>query len=243
MTDRAAVMTDPLEGTAWSEAGTVAGFARSLPNAALMEFAQAELARLAGAGRALDLGCGAGRNAVPLTLAGWEVFGMDLSWPMLAAAHRRVRDRQLTGRLHLALAPMVGIPARRDRFDLVIAHGIWNLARSGAEFRQALREAAAVAKNDAALFVVTFSRNTLPPEAQPVPGESFVFTQFSGQPQCFLTEDQLVSELAAAGWAPDSDIPVRELNRPRPRALTHGAPVLYEGLFRQHRCCSGVEGG
>jgi len=57
MTDRGAVMTDPLEGTAWREAGTVAGFARSLPNAALMDFAQAELARLGGAGHALDLGC------------------------------------------------------------------------------------------------------------------------------------------------------------------------------------------
>lgn len=196
-----------------------------------------------GAGYAFDLGCGAGRNAVPLTLMGWDVFGMDLSWRMLAAAHQRVQVQQLTSRLHLALAPMVCIPARRDRFDLIIAHGIWNLARSGAEFRQALREATAVARAAAALFVVTFSRNTLPPEAEPVPGESFVFTQFSGQPQCFLAEDQLVSEFAAVGWAPDADIPVRELHRPRPGALTHGPPVIYEGLFRQHRCCSRASAG
>ena len=45
------------------------------------------------------------------------------------------------------------------------------------------------------LFVFTFSRHTLPPDTQPVPGESFVFTQFSGAPQCFLTEPQLLTEL------------------------------------------------
>ena len=38
---------------------------------------------------------------------------------------------------------------------------------------------------------------------EPVAGEPFVFTQFSGQPQCFLTESQLVSELGIVGFTPD----------------------------------------
>jgi SAM-dependent methyltransferase len=128
---------------------------------------------------------------------------------------------------------MDAIPAGSRAFDLVIAHGIWNLARSAAEFRRALREAARVARPGAGLFVFTFSRNTLPPETQPVPGEPFVFTQFSGQPQCFLTESQLVSELAAAGFAPDPAVPFTEYNRPQPGALPTGTvPVIYEAAFR-----------
>ena len=75
---------DPLAGSQWSAPGTVAGFAKSAPNAVLMHFAEEELRR-AGSAWALDLGCGAGRNASPLARLGWKVVGSDLSWPMLCA--------------------------------------------------------------------------------------------------------------------------------------------------------------
>lgn len=239
---------DPLAGSAWSSPGTVAGFSESPPNAVLMQFAEQELHRLrtrgnadstepsrvSGTPRALDLGCGAARNALPLARLGWHVLGIDLSWPMLAAAAGRAAAEPPDAPLRLALAPMDAIPARDRSFDLVVAHGIWNLARSAAEFRGAVREAARVARPGAALFVFTFSRHTLAEAAQPVPGEPFVFTQFSGQPQCFLTEDQLVAELDAAGFAPDDGVTLRELNRPRPGTLPAGTgPVIYEGTFRR----------
>jgi hypothetical protein len=93
-----------------------------------------------------------------------------------------------------------------------------------------------VARAGCALFLFTFSRSTLPEEAEPLPGESFVFTRFSGQPQCFLTEEQLVSELATCGFEPDPTLPLREINRPPKGALrSSGAPVIYEGLFRRGR--------
>lgn len=198
-----------------------------------MRFAQEELSRCGG-GRAIDLGCGAGRNAVPLARMGWDVVGIDLSRPMLDAAAKRSRDEGLGGGVQWVLAPMDAMPARDASFDLVIAHGIWNLARSGAEFRKALGEAARVSKPGAGLFVFTFSRSTFPPQTEPVPGESFVFTQFSGQPQCFLTEQQLVSELGAAGFAPEPAVPLTEYNRPEPGTLRSGAPpVIYEAGFRR----------
>ena len=199
-----------------------------------MRFSGDELAR-ARTRRALDLGCGAARNAVPLALQGWTVLGLDLSLPMLTAARERRRmELDVQHRLGLALAPMDRLPVADGCCDLVIAHGIWNLARSGAEFRQAVREAARVSADGAALFVFTFSRHTLPPSAAAVTGEPFVFTQFSGEPQCFLTEEQLVSELRTANFVRDDSVPLRELNRPRPGELTAGrAPVIYEGLFRR----------
>lgn len=196
-----------------------------------MTFAEQERQR--GGTRALDIGCGAGRNAVPLARLGWHVTGVDLSWPMLAAAAQRVHDDQLQDHLRLLLASMDRLPVRDRSCDLVIAHGIWNLARSSADFRKAVREAARVARPSAGLFVFTFSRNTLATDAAPVPGEPFVFTQFSGDPQCFLTEEQLVSELALAGFAREPSVPIREYNRPAPGALRTGGPVIYEGIFRR----------
>jgi SAM-dependent methyltransferase len=230
---------DPLSGSSWSKPGMVAGFAQSSPNPILMQYAERALAHVP-AGVALDIGCGAGRNAVPLARMGWTVLGVDLSWPMLEAAARRARDEALTHRLALALAPMEALPARDRSVDLVIAHGIWNLARSAATFRGAVREAARVARPGAGLFVFTFSRNTLPPGARPVPGEPFVFTEFSGEPQCFVTEEQLLDEVCGCGFEPDEAVRLTEYNRPRSGMLRGSAPVIYEAAFRRTSRRNGI---
>ena len=217
----------------WSQPSTVAGFVRSLPNDTLLQAASREWRAQA---RLLDIGCGAARNTLPLAEGGWEAVGTDFSLPMLTAAAGRVAAAAPSIRVHLLRASMDHLPFAAATFDFIVAHGIWNLARSGDEFRQAIREAARVARPGCALFVFTFSRNTLANAAEPLPGESFVFTQFSGQPQCFLTESQLVAELAAHGFDPDASLPIRELNRLPAGALRTGsAPVIYEGLFRRTR--------
>ncbi len=222
---------DPLANSNWSAASTVAGFSQSPPNATLMRFLTEERGRRP-VRSVLDIGCGAARNAGPLADAGLEVLGTDLSWPMLQAARSRPRSTQ--GRLDLALSPMEILPVRDRSFDLVVAHGIWNLAGSGVQFRRAVREAARASRPGAGLFLFTFSRNTLPADTRPVPGETFVFTQFSGQPQCFLTEEEIVSELRTCGFVRDPDRPLTEYNRPEPGQLqAPRGPVIYEGTFRR----------
>jgi len=107
---------------------------------------------------------------------------------------------------------MDALPVRERSCDLIVAHGIWNLAKSSAEFRAAVREAARVAAKDAALFV---------------------FTQFSGQPQCFLTEQQLVDELGVQGFTREPAVLLREYNRPVPGPFVSvSGPVIYEAAFR-----------
>jgi ubiquinone/menaquinone biosynthesis C-methylase UbiE len=173
---------------------------------------------------------------VPLATSGWEVVGTDMSQPMLTAAAARVADAELQRRVWLVRAPMHELPLASDSFDFVVAHGVWNLARSGREFRTAVEEAARVARTGGALFVFTFSRRTIGDSAQPLPDESFVFTEFSGQPECFLTAEQIVTELAACGFEGDPSLPLRELNRPPKGALhTTSGPVIFEGLFRRIR--------
>ena len=227
-------MTDPLAGSPWSAPDTVAGFVRSPPNDVLMRFAEQERRR-DGVGRALDLGCGAGRNAVPIAQLGWSVTGVDLSWPMLAAAAARARQERLADRLQLILARMEAIPIASATCDLVIAHGIWNLAGSARELRAAVAEAARVARPGAALFVFTFSRHTLPVDAAPIDGEPFAFTQFSGRPQTFLTETQLIDLLDAHGFSPEPAVPLTEYNRSPSIRLSGGPPVIYEAAFRRRR--------
>src|SRR3954469_1661276 len=68
----------------------------------LMAFAEEELKRSNG-GRVLDIGCGAGRNALPLARLGWNVVGTDLSWPMLCAAAGSTHEQGLDDRFMWSL--------------------------------------------------------------------------------------------------------------------------------------------
>jgi hypothetical protein len=60
-----------------------------------------------------------------------------------------------------------------------------------------------------------------------VDDETFVFTEFSGRPQCFLTEAQLIEELADAGFKQEHGQPITEY--PRKERI----PALLEGIFRR----------
>ncbi|MBL8113386.1 MAG: class I SAM-dependent methyltransferase [Acidobacteria bacterium] len=215
----------------WEDADVVRGFSTAAANEVLLDYVRVELARRPGL-TVLDLGCGAARNAVPLAAAGASVIGTDVAAPMLEAARLRVAAAGLTDRVTLLKAPMDALPLADASVDLVVAHGIWNLARSGAELRRAISEAARVARPGAGLFVFTFSRTTLPHDAQPVEGESFVFTQFAGEPQCFLTEAELVAELLRAGFEKDPPGPLSEYNRPASGLTLTRGPVILEGTFR-----------
>ena len=74
---------------------------------------------------------------------------------------------------------------------------------------------------------------SLPPHLHPVAGETFVYTEFAGEPQCFLTEEQVIEELGAAGFEQDGAVPLRELNRPARQLTVPSGPVIWEGTFRR----------
>src|SRR5512139_2046316 len=52
-------------------------------------------------GRALDLGCGTGTNAITLAQHGFTVTGIDVSRRAIALAKRKTRSAQLTDRVRL----------------------------------------------------------------------------------------------------------------------------------------------
>ncbi len=224
----------------WDEPGTVASFASGAPNRALLEFAST----YGGSGRrprCLDLGCGAARNALPLARLGFDVVGIDLSPLMLAAAQRRLaigatpEELAASGRVNLLRAAMAPLPFRDASFDFVVAHGIWNLARSAVEFRAAVLEAGRVARPGAGLFVFTFSRTTLAAAVQGddhAHGDPLADSSWNGEPCCFVSAAQLVAELARGGFTPVTGAPIEELNVPLPGELrAPRAPVIWQARF------------
>jgi SAM-dependent methyltransferase len=93
----------------WRERGTEA---RSEPNRFLVE----EVSDLPAA-RALDLACGAGRNAIWLAERGWRVTGVDYSEVALAEARRRAAEQALD--VEWILADLTEWSPPPAAFDLV----------------------------------------------------------------------------------------------------------------------------
>ena len=215
----------------WEDPRTVAGFVSGAPNQQLLAFAE-QFVDAARTPRCLDLGCGAARNSLPLAAMGFHVTGTDLSMPMIDAARSRAAREGAALSVEFLHAPMAPLPFESHSFDLIVAHGIWNLAKSDEEFRFAVREAARVARPGAGLFVFTFSRHTLADDAVADSGETFIYSSWNGEPQCFLSESELVLELAQAGFDRDADAPITEYNRSASGALrVGGPPVIYVATF------------
>jgi ubiquinone/menaquinone biosynthesis C-methylase UbiE len=72
--------------------------------------------------RVLDVGCGYGRIAHPLAVAGYQVIGLDISEPLLRHAGSAAAERGV--RLPLTLADMTKMPFSDASFDGVIC--LWS---------------------------------------------------------------------------------------------------------------------
>lgn len=90
-------------------------------------------------GRALDLGCGTGRNVLALAQAGWQVTGVDFAVRAVAAAKRRIRAAH--ARADIRLGDVTRLEHVRDPFDLILDigcyHGLPDASR--AAYRENLR--------------------------------------------------------------------------------------------------------
>jgi tellurite methyltransferase len=68
----------------------------------------ADAVKLAGPGRALDLACGRGRNAIFLMEQGWSVVGIDIAPPAIEGLDARVLDLEQNP-----------LPFENESFDMV----------------------------------------------------------------------------------------------------------------------------
>ncbi len=103
-----------MDRDAWNERYAVDGLVwHADPN----RFLVSEVADLA-PGRALDLACGEGRNAVWLATLGWEVTGVDFSSVALAKGAGMARERDVT--VEWIEADVVAWQPPAAAFDLVI---------------------------------------------------------------------------------------------------------------------------
>ena len=77
------------------------------------------LAGLRPAGRALELGCGRGNQAIELARGGWSVVGVDFAAEAVAAAARRARKAGVSAEFRVGDVTRLGDSGVEGTFDLV----------------------------------------------------------------------------------------------------------------------------
>ncbi len=163
-------------------------------------------------GRALDLACGAGRNAVWLAEHGWQVTGVDFSPVALAAARRLAGEHRVA--LDLVEADVVGWLPPVATFDLVC---VMYLHLPVAERRAVLQGAGAALAPGGTLLVVAHDRRNLD-EGYAGPSN----------PAVLFTAEDVVADL------PDLEIELAERVR-RPVETDEGERTAIDALVRARR--------
>lgn len=75
-------------------------------------------------GRALDLGCGTGTNAITLARHGWQVTGVDFAWKAIAQA--RWKARQAGVQVEFKVADVLHLSGITEKSDLILDIGCFH---------------------------------------------------------------------------------------------------------------------
>ncbi len=126
----------------------------SPPLPAVSEFT--EYLKEVGAKTVLDLGCGAGRHAIFLARAGFQVTGLDVSETALVELHGRLAKAGLAN-VSLVKHEMSELPFIDEYFDALVSTNVLHHGTMS-EIKRALGEAHRVIKRNGVAFVVTLSK-------------------------------------------------------------------------------------
>jgi SAM-dependent methyltransferase len=181
-------------------------------------FLVAEASALA-PGRALDLACGEGRNAVWLAARGWRVTGIDFSEVGLAKARRLAETRGVRARW--IAADLLDYTPEPRAFDLVLVCYL----QLPAVQRQPIVRAAAGAVAPGGLLLLVAHDSTNLDDGYGGPRD----------PAVLYTADDVVADLKGAGLQLERAETVR-----RPVETLDGERIALDALVRARRPATGA---
>jgi len=165
-------------------------------------------------GRAIDLACGEGRNAVWLAEQGWQALGVDFSEVGLQKARELATSRGVN--VEWVAADLLDYRPDTQAFDLVI---VFYLQLAAAERRPILQAAADAVAPSGTLLVVAHDASNL--------------EHGHGGPQDptrLYTADDVVTDIEGSGLRIERAEPVQ-----RPVHTTDGERIALDALLRARR--------
>lgn len=76
------------------------------------------------AGRALDLGCGTGTNAITMAKRGWKVTGVDFAWRAIRIARKKAKNQNLT--VDFRVEDVTQLNRLNQQYDLILDMGCFH---------------------------------------------------------------------------------------------------------------------
>jgi SAM-dependent methyltransferase len=177
-------------------------------------FVAEELESVAPAGRALDLACGEGRNAIWLAARGWSVTAVDFSEVAIGRAGRLAARKGVE--VEWVCADLISFVPEEGAFELVLIAYL-HLLESGR--REALAQAALALAPGGDLYMVGHARHPL---NQGLPGPK--------DPGVLWDPEQVAAELLELGLVLDRCQHVR-----RPIETSEGGQIAIDTEVRAHR--------
>jgi ubiquinone/menaquinone biosynthesis C-methylase UbiE len=110
--------------------------------------------------KALDLGCGAGRNTEVLFKLGFDTYACDFYENMVSTTRKRLIDAGIDRELveaRVGIGDMLEIPYQDNFFDLVLSNGVYHNAYNMEELNTAFKETSRVLKKGGHLCFNMFS--------------------------------------------------------------------------------------
>jgi glycine/sarcosine N-methyltransferase len=163
--------------------------------------------------RVLDAACGTGHHAIALTHRGYDVFGADLSVPMIERA-RQNAERQNAADVTFAVAGLGDLASLGERFDAVLCLGnsLPHLLTAAA-VAEALSDFAAVLRPGGLLVIQNRNLDRvwaerarfMPPQVHHEDGREWLFVRFYDFHTLTLTFNMLRLRRGPEGWAQDVD--------------------------------------
>lgn len=167
-------------------------------------------------GRALDVACGEGRNAIWLASKGWRATGVDFSSTGIERARRLADEAGVSASTDFVVGDVVSGELPQGPFDAVV---VAYLQLPAAQRSSALRHAAHVLAPGGTLLVVAHDSANL---AEGVGGPQ--------DPQVLYTADDVLADLQGLPLVVDEAMQVR-----RPVQTSDGERDALDVLVRVHR--------
>jgi len=174
----------------------------------------------------LDIGCGTGRNYIPLVEEGFDVTGLDISPVGLQILKEQLEEKRLSAKL--VMGKSSELPFDSDSFDFVLAHGslhfgTWN------EIENNFAEVWRVMRPKRYFLFEVRSRNDATKITQRMDDKGYTAIDFTGLLMHFFTKEELL-ELAKENRF---DIAMGPIENSRPRRPPMGDKFQWYVVFRK----------
>lgn len=180
--------------------------------------------------RAVDVGCGGGRNTQLLLDLGFQVYACDVHEGMVASTKKRVAGKlgENEADKRIIAASFLQLPYIHAEFDIAIASGVLHNTETIEEELQGIAELSRIVKPGGCVCVNVFYQGVIPEELKPAREDGRVFFTREGLYMTLLTKEELLTAFADNNLYPVGDVVTYESN------VNTGVRSVFRGVFQKN---------